>query len=81
MGDYFSLDARVAREWRYSSGIFTAFFEVTNLTGRFNQCCVDYDVEDEDGEVSLDLDPDNYLEAFPSLGFVWRFGKAAGYSR
>ena len=77
---YFSLDVRISRDWKLPASYLTTFFEVTNLTGRFNQCCVDYDVEVEDGEAEIDFDPENYLRAFPSLGVVWRFGKGRAYA-
>ena len=78
LGEFFSLDARLAREWQLKRSTLTGFVEVSNLTNRFNECCADYDYEDgEDGEpAGLDLDPDNYLRLFPSLGVVWRFGDA-----
>ena len=53
----------------------TAFFEVSNVLGQENDCCVEYELtdEDEDGELILDTETNNYLPAIPSIGVIWRF--------
>ncbi len=75
LGDYGTLDARVARKFRFErAGSLTLFAEVSNLIGRVNECCVEYEVEDEEGTGPvLDLHTREYLPITPSLGFVWRF--------
>ena len=81
LGQYLALDARLAREWRLAESTLTGFVEVTNLTDHSNDCCVEYRVKagtgDED-ESWLDLDRDDYLGLFPSIGIVWRFGSSEG---
>jgi outer membrane receptor protein involved in Fe transport len=71
---YFTLDARAARKFAFErAGNLTVFAEVANLTNRRNDCCIEYDVETEEGEPFLDLGRVDYLLIFPSLGFIWRF--------
>jgi len=75
MGRYASIDARISRHWRWRGNEFSAFFEVVNVTGRGNECCVEYELEDEDEseDPTLDLTTLDYLGVFPSLGVTWRF--------
>jgi len=74
LDSYYALDARVARKFQFdSAGALTLFFELSNVLNRANDCCVEYEVEDESGELALDLSTRPYLRMTPSLGFVWRF--------
>jgi hypothetical protein len=71
---YFALDTRIARHFRFGDGdSLTVFLEVTNLTDRVNQCCVEYEINDDIGELQLEVQPVDYLRILPSLGLVWRF--------
>jgi len=82
-GDYRTLDLRVARDWRLPNSLLTAFVELTNVTDRQNDCCVDYEVEDvnDDGNLAWSLDKKHYLPVLPNIGVVWRFGPGAAASR
>ncbi len=73
--DFATLDVRVARKFQFErAGSLTVFAEISNVTGRTNPCCVEYEVEDETGVGPvLDLHTLDYLPTTPSLGFVWRF--------
>jgi hypothetical protein len=74
LGEYFTLDARLARHFRLEGGdSLTVFLEVTNLTDRENECCVEYEINDDIGELQLEVQPVDYLRILPSAGFVWRF--------
>ena len=74
LGGYASLDARVARKFQLErSGELTVFLEVTNVLNRRNTCCTEYEVDDEDGPLDLEVESTNYLPALPSLGVIWRF--------
>lgn len=74
LDSYFALDARLARRWRLADGdALTAFVEITNLTDRVNQCCVEYEINDDPGETVLEVQPVDYLRLVPSLGFRWEF--------
>jgi len=70
-----SLDFRVSRRWQLNRGSLLAFLEVTNLTDRRNQCCYDYDLEeDEDtGEEFLESSFDYWLPLMPAVGVLWEF--------
>ncbi len=74
LGSYTSVDARVARKFQLErAGELTVFLEVTNLFNQRNECCVEYEFNDEEGEFGLEVETTNYLPAFPSLGVIWRF--------
>jgi hypothetical protein len=80
LGDYSTLDLRIARDIRVSRGSLTAFVEVTNVFDNNNDCCTEYelegieeDPEDEPVTPNLDLEPVNFLPRLPSIGFTWRF--------
>ena len=66
---------RVARRFALeSAGELTVFAEVNNLMKRNNDCCVEYQLEDEEeDEVFLDVEPRGSLPLIPSVGVLWRF--------
>ncbi len=72
---YFSLDARIARQWQLRHGRLTAFIEVSNLTNRDNECCLDWDLEEDDatGEPALERGLDYWLPLLPAFGVRWEF--------
>jgi hypothetical protein len=73
--DYFRIDARAARRFDLgTSGELTVFAEVNNLLKRNNQCCTEYQLEDEEvDEVFLDVETRGSLPLIPSIGVLWRF--------
>ena len=77
VSNYARFDARVARRFDLgAAGELTAFLEVSNLTKRNNDCCVEYELEDDDEEVDevfLDVEPRGSLPLVPSLGVLWKF--------
>jgi outer membrane receptor protein involved in Fe transport len=74
LGAYTSLDARVARKFQLErSGEVTVFVEVANLFNRHNACCIEYEMDDEDGPLDLEVETINYIPTLPSLGVIWRF--------
>lgn len=72
---YADVDARVARRFPLQGAdSLTLFFELSNVLNRRNDCCIEYDVENEDeGEITLDIETVRSLPLLPSVGFVWRF--------
>jgi hypothetical protein len=54
-----------------SAGELTAFVKAK----RNNDCCVEYQIEDEEeeDEVFLDVEPRGSLPMIPSLGVRWKF--------
>lgn len=74
LGIFASLDFRINREFPVRHGRLSGFFEVTNTTNRRNECCFDFDIdEDEDGNVFLDAVVDQWLPAIPAIGILWEF--------
>lgn len=68
---YRSTDLRLTRKFEIKDTSLSVFLEVTNLFGRNNPCCMEYELDDETGEFVvkvLDLMP-----LIPSVGFVWTF--------
>lgn len=72
LGTYASVDARISRRFRVGKGTITAFFEVANILNRNNQCCRDYDLVDDTGDV-LELSDDYWLPRLPAIGILWEF--------
>jgi len=74
LGTFASFDFRISREYPVKTGRLSAFFEVTNATNRKNQCCIDYDIDDDDeGNVFLDRTVDHWLPIIPAIGILWEF--------
>ena len=75
LADYARLDLRIARRFEFeSAGELTAFLEVSNLTQRNNDCCMEYQLESDSlGNVNLDVQPHGSLPMVPSLGVLWKF--------
>jgi outer membrane receptor protein involved in Fe transport len=70
-----SIDFRVSRNWQLKRSKLMAFLEVTNLANRKNECCYDYDFEeDEDtGEEFFGRSRDFWLPLMPAVGILWEF--------
>ena len=70
-----SLDFRLSRRWQLRRSSLMAFLEISNLTNRRNECCYDYDLEeDEDtGEENLERSLDYWLPLMPAIGILWEF--------
>lgn len=75
VSNYARFDVRIARRFDLgSAGELTAFAEVSNLTKRSNDCCLEYQLEDEeDEEVFLDVEAVGTLPLIPSVGVLWKF--------
>lgn len=76
LGNYLRFDARAARRFEYDNGTeLVAFLEINNLLARKNDCCLEYQLEDEEipGEVFLDVQTLDSLPFVPSLGVIWKF--------
>ncbi|MBX3702307.1 MAG: TonB-dependent receptor [Steroidobacteraceae bacterium] len=74
IGDYARVDLRLARRFVLeSAGEITAFVEVNNLLKRNNECCVEYQIEDEEEAPFLDVGARGSLPLIPSLGILWKF--------
>jgi outer membrane receptor protein involved in Fe transport len=71
---YNSLDMRLTRTFILSRGALDVFAEVSNATSRENECCVEYEVRNnEDGSVRYDRDVSSWLPLVPSVGVLWRY--------
>jgi outer membrane receptor protein involved in Fe transport len=68
-----SLDVRVSRSVLLDDSRLDVFVEVANLAGRFNPCCIEYEVGDEEDAGELVLDERAYMKTVPSVGFTWTF--------
>jgi outer membrane receptor protein involved in Fe transport len=70
-----SIDFRASRKWQLRRSTLIAFLEVTNLANRKNECCYDYDFEeDEDtGEEYFGRSLDYWLPLMPAVGILWEF--------
>jgi len=70
-----SVDFRVSRKWHLERSTLTAFFEVSNLANRNNECCYDYDIEEDEvtGEETFERGLDFWLPLLPAVGILWEF--------
>ena len=71
-----NLDFRVSRTWQLEKSRITAFFELSNALDRKNECCVDYDFEEEDQTEEfpvLERSVDDWLGIAPAIGVLWEF--------
>jgi len=73
LGRFFALDFRISREFHVRKGRLSAFLEVSNATNRHNECCVDYDVDDDVDPPALDRSIDNWVPIIPAVGVLWEF--------
>ena len=69
-----SIDFRVSRIFDVRRGTLMAFVEISNVTNRRNQCCIDWDVmQDSSGNLLLDHSSDYWLPLLPAIGVLWEF--------
>jgi hypothetical protein len=75
LGSFGTLDFRISRKWKLRRGSIMAFFEISNLTNRSNECCLDWDFEeDEDtGEDVFERGLDYWMPLLPAFGVLWEF--------
>jgi hypothetical protein len=74
MSSYTVVDVRLARKFTFSElNSLTVFVELNNALNQTNQCCVEYEINDDSGSLALDVEPVDYLPLIPSAGFIWRF--------
>lgn len=74
LGDYLRFDVRVARRFEFAAdNSLSVYLEVSNLTNRRSDCCVEYQLEDEEALPFLDVAIVDSLPLVPSIGFVWSF--------
>ena len=73
-GTYASLDVRMSRRFDVRRGSLLAFVEISNVTNRRNECCLDWDViEDPGGEDTLERGLDYWMPLLPAIGVLWEF--------
>jgi len=70
-----SLDMRIARKWQLPRGKLSAFLEVSNLTNRRNQCCLDWELEEDEttGEDVFERGIDYWMPLLPAIGILYEF--------
>jgi hypothetical protein len=72
--DHFqSADLRVTRKFELERSSIDVFFELTNMFGRENPCCAEYELLPDDEGGGLETKTLRYLPRIPSVGFVWKF--------
>lgn len=74
LGTYIDVDVRIARRFRLGDdSSLTAFLEISNVLNRRNECCTEFELEDDSEEPVLVLESIRSLPLLPSLGVIWRF--------
>ena len=73
-GTYASLDLRLSRQFDIKHGSLLAFVEISNAVNRRNECCLDWDIdEDSAGEDVLERGLDYWMPLLPAIGVLWEF--------
>ena len=73
-GTFASLDVRLSRRFKLRRSSLLAFIEISNLTNRRNECCLDWDlIEDENGNEALERGLDYWMPLLPAIGVLWEF--------
>ena len=71
---YLDIDARVARKFPLGNrSSLIVFFEVSNVLNRRNECCTEYEMDDESEEPQFVIESIRSLPLLPSLGVIWKF--------
>lgn len=73
LDDYLSIDIGLRRTWTLRRLTVTGFAGVTNLTDRDNVAGIEYDPEQEDGEITFDESVEYVLPRIPSIGVLIAF--------
>lgn len=73
LGRFASIDFRINRRFEFRRGTFSTFFEVSNTFNRRNTCCIDWDIDDSNGDIVLENSADYWLPLLPAIGFLWEF--------
>jgi outer membrane receptor protein involved in Fe transport len=68
-----SLDLRVSRTFALRRSQLDVSLEFANLTNRYNPCCVEFEIGEEENAGRLMLDELSYLPTIPSVGVLWQF--------
>lgn len=71
--EYFSLDISASKSWRLGKTLMTVHADITNVTERNNLAGIDFDIEEEDGEMTLVPDGETLLPLISSIGVIISF--------
>jgi hypothetical protein len=71
--DYFTLDLRGSWTWVFESGDLSAVVDLTNVTDRRNECCVELEIQDTS---ALGAEVDSWLPTLINIGFTYRWRSA-----
>lgn len=65
-----SIDVRLGRKWKLLRSRLTAFVEISNVTNRRNQCCLDWELEEDEntGEDVFERGVDYWMPLLPAVG-------------
>lgn len=73
LGSFGNLDFRVTRTIELTRGAIDVSLELANLTDRYNPCCIEFEIGDEEHAGQLMLDELSFLPTIPSIGVLWQF--------
>ncbi len=71
--EYLSLDISASKSWRLGKTLITLHADITNVTERNNLAGIDFDVEQEDGQIIFTPDNETLLPLIPSIGIIVSF--------
>jgi len=71
---YLDIDARIARKFQFANrSSLLVFLEVSNVLNRRNECCTEYEMDDESEQPQLVIESIRSLPLLPSIGVIWKF--------
>ncbi len=71
LGSFGSVDLHVAKTFNLRDSKITVSLDMLNLLSNKNECCIEFDVDDEASIVTSEVE--HWLPTVPSLGIRWEF--------
>ena len=73
-GRYASVDVRLSRKFKLRRGSLLAFVEISNVLNRSNECCLDWDFNENPASNDvLERGADYWMPLLPAIGILWEF--------
>ena len=70
---YLALDLGLRYSWKMPASLLTIYADLSNVLDRNNVAGLDYDIEEEDDEITFVPNRDTLLPFIPTIGFRLAF--------
>lgn len=69
-----TLDFRVSYKKEFAKSALTLFLEISNATNRVNECCLDFETDEDENENTVLLTKtEDWYPILPAVGILWEF--------